>query len=64
MQAADRSPRPDTETSKIVETGISLLHSRGRAFASEFLVRRDIPFSVIVRVLSDPPWRRRAGLRR
>jgi hypothetical protein len=64
MQAIDRSPRPDTETSKIVETGISLLQSRGRAFASEFLVRRDIPFSVIVRVLSDPPWRRRAGLRR
>lgn len=64
MQAIDRSPRPDIETSKIVETGISLLQSRGRAFASEFLVRRDIPFSVIVRVLSDPPWRRRSGLRR
>jgi hypothetical protein len=61
MQVEERSSRPDTATSKIVETGISLLQSRGRAFASEFLVRRDIPFSVIVRVLSDPPWRRRAG---
>jgi hypothetical protein len=61
MQAEARSSRPDSETSRIVETGISLLHSKGRAFASEFLVRRDIPFSVIVRVLSDPPWRRRAG---
>jgi hypothetical protein len=58
--AEPRSPRPDTETSRIVETGISLLQSRGRAFASEFMVRRNIPFSVIVRVLSDPPWRRRA----
>lgn len=61
MQAEPRSSRPDTETSRIVETGIGLLQSRGRAFASEFLVRREIPFSVIVRVLSDPPWRRRAG---
>jgi hypothetical protein len=60
MQAEQRSSRPDTATSKIVETGIALLQLRGRAFASEFLVRRDIPFSVIVRVMSDPPWRRRA----
>ncbi|MCP2007356.1 MULTISPECIES: hypothetical protein [Duganella] len=48
-------------TSKVVELGVNLLQSRGRAFASEFLVRRNIPFSVIVRVLSDPPGRRRAG---
>jgi hypothetical protein len=57
---ANISSRPDTETSKIVETGVALLHSRGKSFASEYLVRQAIPFSVIVRVLSDPPWRRRA----
>ena len=49
--------------SKIVETGLMLMQSRGRAFASEFLVRKAIPFSVIVRVLSDPPGRRRTGAR-
>lgn len=61
MQVEDRSSRPDIATSKIVETGINLLQSRGRAFASEYMVRQQIPFSVIVRVLSDPPGRRRAG---
>ncbi|MYM93504.1 hypothetical protein [Duganella vulcania] len=61
MIMEDRSSRPDLETSKVVELGVNLLQSRGRAFASEFLVRRNIPFSVIVRVLSDPPGRRRAG---
>lgn len=61
METIDRSSRPDLETSKVVELGVNLLQSRGRAFASEFLVRRNIPFSVIVRVLSDPPAHRRAG---
>jgi hypothetical protein len=60
-QAISQSPRPDTETSKIVELGVRLQQSHGKAFASEFLVRRAIPVNVIVRVLSDPPGRRRAN---
>jgi hypothetical protein len=60
-QAISQSPRPDTETSKIVELGVRLQQSHGKAFASEFLVRRAIPVTVIVRVLSDPPGRRRAN---
>ena len=56
-----RSPRPDTETSKVVEMGVSLQQSHGRAFASEFLVRRAIPVSIIMRVLNDPPGRRRTN---
>jgi hypothetical protein len=64
MLVGERSLRPNAEMSKVVELGVSLLQSRGRAFASEFLVRRNIPVNVIVRVLSDPPGRRRAGQRR
>jgi hypothetical protein len=63
MQGELRSSRPDIATSKIVEMGLNLLHAKGRAFASEFLVSRAIPFRVIVRVLSDPPTRRRSKLR-
>ncbi|USX18106.1 hypothetical protein NHH82_19760 [Oxalobacteraceae bacterium OTU3REALA1] len=59
--AMGQSQRPDTETSKIVELGVRLQQSHGKAFASEFLVRRAIPVNVIVRVLSDPPGRRRAN---
>ena len=59
--ATGQSQRPDTETSKIVELGVRLQQSHGKAFASEFLVRRAIPTNVIVRVLSDPPGRRRAS---
>lgn len=61
IPAISESPRPDTETSKIVELGVRLQQSHGKAFASEFLVRRAIPVNVIVRVLSDPPGRRRAS---
>ena len=64
MLTGERSLRPDAETSKVVELGLNLAQSRGRAFASEFLVRKNIPVSVIARVLSDPPARRRNGLRR
>lgn len=59
--AAHRSPRPDTTTSQVVEMGVRLQQSHGRAFASEFLVRRAIPVAVITRVLNDPPGRRRGS---
>ena len=47
FQPLPRSPRPDTETSKVVEMGVRLQQSHGRAFASEFLVRRSIQVPVI-----------------
>jgi hypothetical protein len=61
FQPLPRSPRPDAETSKVVEMGVRLQQSHGRAFASEFLVRRSIPVPVILRVLNDPPGRRRTN---
>ncbi|MGV7208844.1 hypothetical protein ACLB1G_13420 [Oxalobacteraceae bacterium A2-2] len=46
-----------------MDQGIALIESHGRAVASAFLVGANVPFSVIARVLSEPPSRRRAGPR-
>jgi hypothetical protein len=61
MYEINQSSRPNNEMSKLVEQGLALLQTHDRALASAFLVRRGIPFSVIVRVLSDPPERRRTA---
>lgn len=55
------SSRPDLRRARIVEQGIDLIGTHGRAVASAFLEQGKIPFSVIVRVLSEPSWRRRPG---
>ena len=64
MQEMNQSSRPDNTTSKLVEQGIVLLHSRDRSFASEFLLHRGVPVDVIVRVMSEPRRRRSGALRR
>jgi hypothetical protein len=61
MYEINQSSRPNNEMSKVVEQGLALAQTHDRALASAFLVRRGIPFSVIVRVLSDPPERRRTA---
>ena len=61
MYELKQSSRPNNEMSKIVEQGLALLKTHDRALASAFLLRRGVPFSVIVRVLSDPPERRRTA---
>jgi hypothetical protein len=53
------SSRPDLRRAEIVEQGIGLIATHGRDVASAFLESANIPFSVIVRVLSEPAWRRR-----
>ena len=68
VRAKVRPDRAAAEALMMVEVGrqsgewerVRLQQSHGKAFASEFLVRRAIPVNVIVRVLSDPPGRRRA----
>jgi len=53
------SSRPDLRRAEIVEQGIALIDTHGRDVASTFMENARIPFSVIVRVLSEPAWRRR-----
>lgn len=53
------SSRPDLHKAQIVEQGIALIATHGRDVASTYLESARIPFSVIVRVLSEPAWRRR-----
>lgn len=57
------SSRPDLRKAQIVEQGIGLVQTHGRAVASAFLDSANIPFTVIARVISEPAWRRRAGTR-
>jgi hypothetical protein len=63
MRADLFSVRPDLRRAQTVDQGIALIATHGRAVASAFLVGANVPFSVIARVLSEPPSRRRAGPR-
>ncbi|MFA9216079.1 MAG: hypothetical protein ACEQSK_03140 [Sphingomonadaceae bacterium] len=53
------SSRPDLRKAAVVEQGLSLIGSHGRDVASTYMESARVPFSVIVRVLSEPAWRRR-----
>ncbi|NRR30485.1 hypothetical protein HSX11_09810 [Oxalobacteraceae bacterium] len=55
------SSRPDVHSADVVEQGLSLVNTHGRAVASAFLESGKIPFSVIARVISEPVWRRRSN---
>jgi hypothetical protein len=63
MRAPIYSSRPDLRRAQVVEQGIALIESHGRAVATAFLDSGKVPFSVIVRIMSEPAWRRRAGRR-
>lgn len=51
--------RPDTRMRDVVEQGIAMLAVHGPRTAAQFMTRRNVPFAVIVRVLSEPRQRRR-----
>lgn len=52
--------RPNLTMHDVVELGIAMLKTAGAREAAQFLAARDVPFAVIVRVLSEPERRRQS----
>lgn len=57
MRAHDRS-RPNLIMALIVDQGIAMAESTGKAAAAAYMAQRKVPDAVIARVLCDPEHRR------
>jgi hypothetical protein len=60
MRQHDRS-RPNLIMALIVDQGIAMAETTGRAAAAAYLAQRKVPDAVIARVLCDPEHRRNSA---